>query len=169
MPSMSVQACKPIWICAGPGSAFPSCSRPDRAGSCGRRGIVEDPTEFILQHDIQLPQSGPMAEVVETGHTITRVRNSARNDAGIVGEIAADIDRDAMKRDPVFDSHPDGGDLVLAARPFFRPANPNPDAARAPLPGDPELGKREDDPFFEASDEPAHVRASAPEIEHNIS
>src|SRR5262249_33988888 len=107
-------------------------------------------------------------EVSETGHAKARLGNSAGNDAPVVGEIAVDIERDAVERDPVFDAHPDGGDLVLAPWPPFRAADPNPDAARAPFPGDSEPGKRVDDPFLKPGDESAHVGTTAFEVEHDI-
>ena len=83
-------------------------------------------------------------------------------------EIAVDVERHAVERNPALDPDADRRDLVLASDAFVRPLHPDADSILAPLAGYAERRERADDPFFERGDEPAHIRAAALEVEHDI-
>src|SRR5262249_62183900 len=85
-----------------------------------------------------------------------------------MGEIAVDIERHAVQRDPAFDPDADGRDLVLAGGALVRAPHPDPDAVCAPLARNVEARQGADDPFLQRGHEAAYVRAAALEIEHHV-
>src|SRR5260221_329272 len=77
----------------------------------------------------------------------------ARHDAREVREIAVDVERNAVERDPALDADADGSDLVLTARTLVGPPHPDPDAILASLARDAKGCERSDEPFLQRSDE----------------
>src|SRR5690242_20800422 len=73
-----------------------------------------------------------------------------------------------MQRDPLLHPDADGGDLVLAAFAFFRPADPNANAVVAPLCVNAEGGEGLYDPFFQGNDKTTDIRAATFEVKHHI-
>ena len=68
------------------------------------------------------------------------------------GQVRLDVERDAVITDPAPDAHPDGGDLVLAARTAI---DPDADPALAPRAGDVEARQRRDQPVLQIAHEAA--------------
>src|SRR5579859_7128535 len=91
--------------------------------------------------------------------------DAAGHDAGEMAEVRVDIERYAVKGDPVPDPHADRSDLVLSSQSAI---DPNPDPTFAPLTLDPELRQRADHPIFQIAHIAANVAAALAEIEHDI-
>src|SRR5512136_1401927 len=84
-------------------------------------------------------------------------------------QVRIDIESHAVQRHPLLHADTDGSDLVLVAFALFGPAHPNANTVFAPLGAYIEGGERAYGQFFERGDKPAHVRATALEIKHDIS
>src|SRR5215472_18512115 len=83
-------------------------------------------------------------------------------------KVAIDVEGDTVQADPALHPDADGCDLVLAPGTLRGPAHPDADPVVAPLALDPQFRKGADDPFLERRHESPHVRASPPQIKHDI-
>ncbi len=83
-------------------------------------------------------------------------------------EVAVDVERNAVQRDPAFDPDADRRDLVLAPAAALGPRDPDADALLPAFAGDIEGRERADDPRLERRHEAAHVRSAMLEVEHHI-
>src|SRR5215831_19246462 len=79
-------------------------------------GRPEQGLELAPQYAVDLGHRGRTAEIGEAGHAIERIGDAARHDAGEMGEVRRDVERDAVQADPALEPDPDGRDLVLAVR-----------------------------------------------------
>ena len=80
------------------------------------------------------PASTPaMPRSAKAGDAVALLAHPARHDAGKMRQVRIDIERHAVQRHPLFHADADGGDLVLVAFAFVRPAHPDADAVLAPL------------------------------------
>src|SRR5439155_1783352 len=89
-------------------------------------------------------------------------RNPARHDAVEMGEIGGDIQREPVRRDPLFHVHADAGDLAAAS------AGPDAGVARLPLARDVEPGERVDQGLLERAQVPMQVAAVAAQVQDGI-
>src|SRR5579859_333386 len=96
--------------------------------------------ETMPQRDIDLVAGRRMAEVPQRCHAI--LRDSARHDAPEMGQVRIDIERNAVKRDPMAHADADRADLVLAplTHETGTPIDPDADPPVANLARHPELG-----------------------------
>ncbi len=123
---------------------------------------------------VRLRQGRSAAEVGQAGDAVVGFSDAARDDAGKMGEIRVDVERDAVKRHPAPHAHANGGDLVLGRLAqrrsgFVGPRDPYADSGLARLADDVERLQRLDQPAFERGHIGAHVGPSAPEVEHDVS
>ena len=91
--------------------------------------------------------------------------DAAGDDAGVVGEIGLDVDRDAVERDPVADADADGRNLVF---PAALARHPDADPALAPLAAHVEAGEGADDPVLEVGHVAPHVLPALAQVEHGV-
>src|SRR5262245_29146263 len=105
-------------------------------GGLSARGRTEQRLELAPQHLVDFGHGHCAAEIGEAGDAVALIAHAAGHDTAEVCEIAVDVERDAVQRDPPFDADADRGDLVLAAGAFVRAAHPYPDAILAAFPGD---------------------------------
>jgi len=68
----------------------------------------------------------------------------------------------------MLEAHPDGGNLVLEARPLVRPLHPDADAILAPFAPHVEGGQRPQDPFLQARYIGPDVGPPQLQVEHDI-
>src|SRR5215831_3361836 len=104
-------------------------------GGVSARAWPEQRLELAPQHGVNLGHGRRAAEVGEAGDAVALIAHAAGHDAREVREIAVDIERDAVQRDPAFDADADRGDLVLAAGALVRSAHPHPDTILAAFAG----------------------------------
>ncbi len=132
------------------------------------RSGAEQRLELPPQHHVDFRHRHRHAEIGEAGDAVALLAHPARYDAGKMREVGIDVERHAVQRDPMRDADADGGDLVLVAFAFFRPAHPDADAVLAPLAAHVEAAKRADDPFLQRGHVAAHVRETPLQVEHHI-
>ncbi len=144
------------------------CARRIVLGAVLIRGCPEQRLEFPAQHHVHFRHRHRNAEIGQTCDAVALFAHPARHDAGKMREVRLHIERHAVQRDPLRHADADGGDLVLEAFAFVRPAHPDADAVLAPLAAHVEGGQRPDDPFLQRGDEAAHVRPAPLEVEHHI-
>ena len=139
--------------------------RPERvlagriAGNDG--GFAEQWPEFPPEGQIDLRHRGRNSEIGQTGHAKARLVDAARNDPGVVAQVAIDVERDAVQGHPPLHADADCGDLVLMAGALVRPRHPDADTIFVPRAQYVEGGEGVDDPGFERRDEAADVRSAA--------
>src|SRR5690606_28734541 len=86
---------------------------PRMARGSGPACGAEQRFEAAAQHRIDLCQGNEHPQILETGDPL--VGDAAGYDAGVMGKIGGDVERNAVEGDPFAHAHADGGDLVFAA------------------------------------------------------
>jgi len=114
------------------------CADERRSNRCfgpPRFRYAEHFLERLLQGEIEVGHGQGLAEIDQAGHAVARIGDAARHDAGEMGEVRIDVERDAVETHPALETDADGGDLVLAAGALVGPPYPDADPLLAPLAG----------------------------------